>query len=247
MLRASYRRAAYGSTGRAAAVAGGEDGALDGTRRASTGPALLIAVTIVIGALVAPAGALTPLARTDVAAFTSRAEAWTDARDAHRDLAHEQALALAEAARNAEAEQAAAAQAAAAEAVEAAARATTTTAAPTTTTAPPTTTTTAAPTTTAPTPVASAAGEPTPSQWAALRGCEASGNYGAVSANGRYRGAYQFSQATWDWIAGMTTPALVGADPAAAGPADQDAMAVALWHRRGWSSWPHCGALAAAS
>ena len=198
-------------------------------------------MTIVIGALVAPAGALTPLARTDVAAFTTRAEAWTDARDAHRDLAHEQALALAEAARNAEEE-----QAAAAEAAEAAARATTTTtAAPTTTT--PTTTTTAAPTTTAPAPVASAAGEPTPSQWAALRGCEASGNYGAVSANARYRGAYQFSQATWDWIAGMTAPSLVGVDPADASHADQDAMALALWHQRGWSSWPHCGARAAAS
>lgn len=225
---------------RAAAVAGGEDGALDGTRRASTGPALLVAVTIVIGALVVPAGAITPLARTDVAAFTIRAEAWTDARDGHRDLAHEQALALAEAARNAEQEQAAAASA-----PEAAAR--TTTAAPPTTTAAPTTTMTKAPTTTAPTTVVGGAGEPTPSQWAALRGCEASGDYGAVSANARYRGAYQFSQATWDWIAGLTSPSLVGVDPAAANPADQDAMALALWHRRGWSSWPHCGALAAAT
>ncbi len=65
--------------------------------------------------------------------------------------------------------------------------------------------------------------------WAALRRCESGGNYGAVSSSGTYRGAYQFSRSTWNSVARGSYPHLVGVDPAAAAPADQDAMALALY------------------
>ena len=77
--------------------------------------------------------------------------------------------------------------------------------------------------------------------WAALRRCESGGDYGAVSANGSYRGAYQFSRSTWNSVASRSYPHLVGVDPAAAAPADQDAMALALYRSSGSSPWPHCG------
>lgn len=77
--------------------------------------------------------------------------------------------------------------------------------------------------------------------WAALRRCESGGNYGAVSASGTYRGAYQFSRSTWNAVAARSHPHLVGVDPAAAAPADQDAMALALYRSSGSRPWPHCG------
>lgn len=77
--------------------------------------------------------------------------------------------------------------------------------------------------------------------WAALRRCESGGDYGAVSASGSYRGAYQFSRSTWNSVASSSAPHLVGVDPAAAAPADQDAMAMALYRSSGSSPWPHCG------
>jgi len=76
---------------------------------------------------------------------------------------------------------------------------------------------------------------------AALRWCEATGNYAAVSPGGWYRGAYQFDQTTWNGVASRHYPHLVGADPAAASPADQDAMARALYSERGAQPWPWCG------
>jgi hypothetical protein len=100
-----------------------------------------------------------------------------------------------------------------------------------------TTTTTTSTTTTAPPPPAG----PTPDQWAALRACESNGNYQAVSSTGRFRGAYQFSQPTWDFVAGTVAPHLVGQDPAAAAPADQDLLARTLHGMRGSSPWPTCG------
>jgi len=129
-------------------------------------------------------------------------------------------------------------------------RSVTTTAAPATTTVPaptttaPVVTTTVALVTTTTAPVATTTvpvDGPTPEQWAALRHCESGGRYDAVSPTGAYRGAYQFSQATWDWVAGFADPSLVGVDPAAAAPADQDAQALALFDRQGASPWPHCG------
>lgn len=110
------------------------------------------------------------------------------------------------------------------------------------TTVPPTTVppTTVPPATTAPAPEASTSG-PTAEQWAALRQCEASGSYTAVNPVGYY-GAYQFSTATWDWVASIHAPHLVGVRPDRASPAEQDAMALALYGMRGASPWPHCGA-----
>jgi len=79
------------------------------------------------------------------------------------------------------------------------------------------------------------------SDLAGLRQCESGGNYGAVSSSGQYRGAYQFSRSTWDSVASGSHPHLVGVDPAAASPADQDAMARTLHARSGSSPWPVCG------
>jgi hypothetical protein len=83
---------------------------------------------------------------------------------------------------------------------------------------------------------------PTAAQWARLRSCESGDNYGAVSAGGRFRGAYQFDQPTWDQIAERDFPELVGLDPASAPPADQDTVARALYRLRGANPWPRCGA-----
>ncbi len=82
---------------------------------------------------------------------------------------------------------------------------------------------------------------PTDIQWEALRFCEATGDYTAVNPTGTYRGAYQFSRQTWDWIAGLNFEHLVGVDPAAASPSDQDHMAQALYDLRGRGQWPVCG------
>ena len=76
---------------------------------------------------------------------------------------------------------------------------------------------------------------------ARLRACESNGNYRIVSASGAYRGAYQFSRATWNGVAARHYPHLRGVDPAAASPYDQDRMARALWAERGRQPWPHCG------
>lgn len=64
-------------------------------------------------------------------------------------------------------------------------------------------------------------------EWlAALRGCEAGGNYQANTGNGFF-GAYQFMQSTWDNIASKTgRQHLVGIRPSEASPADQDAMII---------------------
>lgn len=81
----------------------------------------------------------------------------------------------------------------------------------------------------------------TEAQLAVLRRCEASGNY-ANTSNPRYRGAYQFHRRTWDGVALQAgRPDLVGVDPAAASPADQDAMAQALYRSAGLRPWPTCG------
>jgi hypothetical protein len=59
-----------------------------------------------------------------------------------------------------------------------------------------------------------------------------------VSPGGTYRGAYQFDRSTWNSAAGLAgRPDLVGVDPAAALPADQDLLALALFHSRGTQPW----------
>ena len=84
-------------------------------------------------------------------------------------------------------------------------------------------------------------GFPTPEQWEALRFCESSGNYRAVSRNGLYYGAYQFWPDTWDFVAERNYPRLVGILPSAATTQDQDRMAYRLWEERGDQPWPVCG------
>jgi len=72
-----------------------------------------------------------------------------------------------------------------------------------------------------------------------------SGGYQAISAGGTYRGAYQFDRSTWNSAAMLAgRPDLVGVDPAAAAPADQDLLALALYHARGTQPWGgRCGGL----
>lgn len=76
--------------------------------------------------------------------------------------------------------------------------------------------------------------EPSAEQWANLRWCESSGNYQVTNFSGKYRGAYQFDQATWESVGGV-------GDPAAAGTAEQDKRAAILYATRGSSPWPYCG------
>jgi peptidoglycan endopeptidase LytE len=82
---------------------------------------------------------------------------------------------------------------------------------------------------------------PSAEQWAALRECESGGDYAITNPSGKYRGAYQFDRRTWNSVAERHAPRLVGTDPAAASPADQDAMALALYGERGSRPWPNCG------
>jgi hypothetical protein len=63
--------------------------------------------------------------------------------------------------------------------------------------------------------------------------CESGGDPRAVSRDGRYRGKYQFSRATWRAMGGS-------GDPAKASEAEQDLRAFALWRRQGPSAWPTC-------
>lgn len=85
------------------------------------------------------------------------------------------------------------------------------------------------------------AGGPTAAQWDQVRNCESTHNYGAVNPSGKFRGAYQFSTQTWDWVASVHHPHLVGVDPAAAAPAWQDVMAYTLHDMSGPGQWPECG------
>ena len=82
---------------------------------------------------------------------------------------------------------------------------------------------------------------PTAEQWDALRNCESLDNYQAISPSGTYRGAYQFSQEAWDWLAAIHFPFLEGLDPAQVDPAWQDVMAYTLFAMRGGDQWPVCG------
>ena len=67
---------------------------------------------------------------------------------------------------------------------------------------------------------------------------ESGGNYQAVSPNGLYRGAFQFSQPTWDFAAQAAgRPDLVGLPPNQASKADQDTLAVALYALDGKRPW----------
>ena len=76
-----------------------------------------------------------------------------------------------------------------------------------------------------------------------LRMCESTDNYQATNPSGKYRGAYQFDQTTWDGVADRHFPWLAGLDPIDVEPWWQDAMTRALWSERGRQPWPKCGLL----
>ena len=62
--------------------------------------------------------------------------------------------------------------------------------------------------------------------------------YAAVNPSGTYRGAYQFSRSTWNNAAMRAGRLdLVGVDPAAASVADQDLLALDLYHWQGAGPW----------
>jgi peptidoglycan hydrolase-like protein with peptidoglycan-binding domain len=64
--------------------------------------------------------------------------------------------------------------------------------------------------------------------------CESGGNPRAVSRDGRYRGKYQFTLATWRALGGR-------GDPADAPEWLQDRLALKLYRRSGTAPWPSCG------
>ncbi|HEY6758961.1 MAG TPA: transglycosylase family protein [Baekduia sp.] len=64
--------------------------------------------------------------------------------------------------------------------------------------------------------------------------CESGGNPAAVSADGTYRGKYQFTRATWRQMGGS-------GDPADAPESEQDARAAQLLAQAGTTPWPVCG------
>jgi peptidoglycan hydrolase-like protein with peptidoglycan-binding domain len=82
------------------------------------------------------------------------------------------------------------------------------------------------------------ASAPPPSNAAAtlqrIAQCESGGNPAAVSADGTYRGKYQFDRQTWREMGGT-------GDPAAAPEAEQDRIAGQLLAQRGTAPWPVCG------
>jgi hypothetical protein len=65
--------------------------------------------------------------------------------------------------------------------------------------------------------------------------CESGGDLTIVSRDGRYRGKYQFTRATWRALGGQ-------GDPAKADESTQDALAAKLYALRGAAPWPVCGA-----
>lgn len=68
----------------------------------------------------------------------------------------------------------------------------------------------------------------------AIASCESGGSPTAVSADGSYRGKYQFDYGTWESVGGS-------GDPAAASEAEQDYRAALLYSQSGSSPWPICG------
>ena len=68
----------------------------------------------------------------------------------------------------------------------------------------------------------------------AIASCESGGDPTTVSADGTYRGKYQFDTGTWAAVGGS-------GDPAAAPEAEQDYRAAMLYAQSGPSQWPVCG------
>lgn len=75
---------------------------------------------------------------------------------------------------------------------------------------------------------------PIPAALTAIAQCESGGNPAAVSANGAYRGLFQFDAGTWASVGGT-------GDPAAASTEEQYRRAAMLYARSGAAPWPVCG------
>jgi hypothetical protein len=67
-----------------------------------------------------------------------------------------------------------------------------------------------------------------------IAACESGGSPTAVSADGTYRGKWQFDMGTWASVGGT-------GDPAAASEEEQDYRAGLLYAQSGSSPWPVCG------
>jgi|SRR5680860_101174 len=67
-----------------------------------------------------------------------------------------------------------------------------------------------------------------------IASCESGGDPTIVSADGSYRGKYQFSFETWASVGGT-------GDPAVAPESEQDYRAALLYSQSGSSPWPVCG------
>ena len=67
-----------------------------------------------------------------------------------------------------------------------------------------------------------------------IASCESGGDPTIVSADGSYRGKYQFDYGTWESVGGS-------GDPATAPEAEQDYRAALLYTQSGSSPWPVCG------
>ena len=67
-----------------------------------------------------------------------------------------------------------------------------------------------------------------------IAACESGGDPTAVSADGTYRGKYQFDTGTWASVGGS-------GDPASAPEEEQDMRAAMLYSSAGTSPWPICG------
>jgi Transglycosylase-like domain len=67
-----------------------------------------------------------------------------------------------------------------------------------------------------------------------IASCESGGDPEAVSADGTYRGMFQFDQGTWESVGGH-------GDPAEAPAAEQEYRAALLYSESGSSPWPVCG------
>lgn len=72
-----------------------------------------------------------------------------------------------------------------------------------------------------------------PPHLAQIAQCESGGDPAAVSADGRYRGKYQFDHETWHSVGGR-------GDPAKAPESEQDRRATVLLARDGDKPWPNC-------
>jgi hypothetical protein len=79
-------------------------------------------------------------------------------------------------------------------------------------------------------------------QLSRLRWCESTDNYGAVSSNGLYMGAYQFSQSTWNYVGSKYYGGrYVNVKPSTVPAQWQDAFTRALYAEQGRGPWPYCG------